>query len=68
MSVAPKDGSAILALLEGSDIPLAIRWRDEGWEVTWDGHRLDKHNRPISWMEIPGNRLPDPPVETFSRS
>lgn len=68
MKDAPKDGTAILALLEGSNIPLPIRWwpkghklaeRGAGWYVTWDGHALQPADGPRGWLPIPTEWLPE---------
>ncbi len=57
MRSAPKDGTAILALLESSDIAHAIRWsgncHDECWVIVWAGHQLTESDDPRYWMAIP---------------
>lgn len=61
MTSAPKDGTVILALLTGSDIPYPIRWQDKelpegsppGWFVTWDNYRLTEMDGPMCWMRCP---------------
>lgn len=62
MRTAPKDGAAVLVLLDGSDIPKAVRWLDAddesavdgaGWYMTWDGYRLTDHDAPRYWMHCP---------------
>lgn len=61
MTSAPKDGTAILALLAGSDIPYPVRWQDKelpegsppGWFVTWDNYRLSESDGPLCWMRCP---------------
>ncbi len=57
MRSAPKDGTAILALLQDSDIAHAIRWsgncHDECWVIVWDGHQLTESDGPRYWMTIP---------------
>jgi hypothetical protein len=59
MRSAPKDGTAILVLMDGSDIPHAARWLaaddkrgsgSEGWHLTWDGYWL---HQPRYWMACP---------------
>jgi hypothetical protein len=60
MSAAPKDGRAILAYLEGSDIPHAIRWvsknpegedlKEPRWQMTWDGYVLSPADGPRGWI------------------
>lgn len=67
MRTAPKDGTAILVLLEASDVPHAVRWdcaHDHGWLMTWDNHRLSAADGPRYWMPCPDD--PDeakPPVQ-----
>ena len=65
MKTAPKDGTAVMALLDGSDIPYAMRWLPsddprgsgkDGWHITWDGERLSDHFPVRYWMLCP----PDP--------
>ncbi|HFK2947307.1 TPA: hypothetical protein ACGY8F_002265 [Stenotrophomonas maltophilia] len=51
MESAPKDGTVVLGLLEGSDIPQSIRFRD-GWEIAWDGHRITAHDGPLRWAPL----------------
>ncbi len=66
MRTAPKDGLAVLVLLEGSDIPKTARWRrglndphatektaGPGWHLTWDGTPIPEHDGPRYWMHIP---------------
>ncbi len=62
MTTAPKDGTAVLVLLCGSDIPNALRWLEScddrgrettGWHMTWDGHRITRADGPRYWMPIP---------------
>lgn len=52
MDTAPKDGTAVLALLEGSDIPHAVRYTNAGWVVTWDNHLLGSADGPRFWMPV----------------
>lgn len=68
MADAPKDGTAVMVLLNGSDIPLPARWRDQmsqmatggnGWYVTWDNHKLSVHDGPRGWLPIPDEWLPE---------
>ena len=56
MRTAPKDGTAILVLISESDIPYSVRWLDDGWHMTWDGHRISTADGPLSWMPIPANK------------
>ena len=71
IETAPKDGTAILVLLFGSDIAHAARWYDEqatieekyqdggpGWYLTWDHYKLSARYGPTNWMP-----LPPPPEE-----
>ncbi|BCX42740.1 MULTISPECIES: hypothetical protein [Stenotrophomonas] len=51
MESAPKDGTVVLGLLEGSDIPQSIRFRD-GWEIAWDGYRIPTHDGPLRWAPL----------------
>lgn len=64
MNTAPKDGAAVLVLLEGSNIPYAVRWRStsdelgvdsEGWFMTWDNHKLSAMDGPRYWMPPPND-------------
>lgn len=62
MRTAPKNGHAVLALVEGSDIPRAIRWlasddpralSGAGWYMTWDDTFVDPAiDGPRYWMPI----------------
>lgn len=69
MRTAPKDGTPVLLLLNGSDIPHAALWlsgpddpraTDEtakpGWYITWDGYQVTEYDGPAYWMPLP----PDP--------
>ncbi|WP_414616726.1 hypothetical protein [Stenotrophomonas muris] len=51
MESAPTDGTVVLGLLEGSDIPQSIRFRD-GWEIAWDGYRIPAHDGPLRWAPL----------------
>ena len=53
MGLAPEDGTAILALLNDSDVPYAIRYVDDGWEMVWDKYRLINADGPRYWTAIP---------------
>jgi hypothetical protein len=53
ITTAPKDGTAILALLRYSDIPMPVRWKDGEWVATWDGYRVSELDGPTHWMSIP---------------
>ena len=57
IETAPTDGTAILAAIPDSDIPLPIRFSNGLWVVTWDGYILVGHNAPTHWMPIP-----NPPI------
>lgn len=64
MVTAPKDGTVILALLEGSDVAHPIVWRDPanikdavltdkvGWHMSWDSYYLEQQDAPRYWMHI----------------
>lgn len=69
MRTAPRDGTPVLLLLNGSDIPHAARWlsgpddpraTDEttkpGWYFTWDGYQVTEYDGPTYWIPLP----PDP--------
>ena len=47
---APKDGTAVLMWLEGSNIPHPVRFQDGKWRSSWDG---DEVNSMVGWMHIP---------------
>ena len=53
IGLAPEDGTAILALLNDSDVPYAIRYVDDGWEMVWDKYRLINADGPRYWTAIP---------------
>lgn len=66
MKTAPKDGAAVLVLLDASDIPHAARWLSgpddrrateettrAGWHLTWDGSPIEEHDGPRYWMHCP---------------
>ena len=66
MKTAPKDGTAVLVLLDGSDIPHAARWISDpdsphavgddptpGWRLTWDGWPVPERDGPRYWMHCP---------------
>ena len=53
MGLAPEDGTAILALLNNSDVPHPVRYVDDGWEMVWDKYRLSNADGPRYWMAIP---------------
>lgn len=66
MKTAPKDGTAVLVLLDGSDIPHAARWLrgpddmnatettvSAGWHLIWDGWKVPEHDGPRYWMHCP---------------
>ena len=68
MRTAPKDGLAVLVLVEGSDIPRAARWlcgpgdrhateltTGPGWHLTWDGTPVSEHDGPRYWMHCPAD-------------
>ena len=66
MKTAPKDGAAVLVLLDASNIPHAARWLSgpddrrateettrAGWHLTWDGSPIEEHDGPRYWMHCP---------------
>lgn len=62
MKTAPKDGSAVLVLLESSGVPKAVEWCEPGhflasdgagWYMTWDGTKIQPHDGPRYWMHCP---------------
>lgn len=62
IATAPKDGTAVLALLDGSNVAHPVRWLDAGnkfakgvagWHVVWDLTPIAAHDGPIYWMPIP---------------
>ena len=68
MRTAPKDGRAVLVLVEGSDIPRGVRWlrgpddpyateqtTRPGWHLTWDGTPIEPHDGPRYWMHCPAD-------------
>lgn len=63
MKTAPKDGTGVLVLLDGSDMPHTARWlrgiddpaateetTGPGWHLTWDGSPAAEHDGPRYWM------------------
>lgn len=52
MEEAPRDGTAILASLDGGDLSNVVRYHDGGWVVAWDHYRLDDSG-PRCWMPLP---------------
>jgi hypothetical protein len=76
MRTAPKDGFAVLVLVEGSDIPRAARWlrgpddphateitAGAGWHLTWDGTPVPEHDGPRYWMHCPDDPDDDGELE-----
>lgn len=62
MRKAPRDGTAVLVLMDGSDIPHAVRWltfdddratAGTGWYMTWDNYKLRDSDGPRYWMHCP---------------
>lgn len=54
IETAPKDGTAFLACLDGSDIPVGLRFTATGSLVlTWDGYTVNLIDWPKHWMRIP---------------
>lgn len=65
IDTAPKDGSLILAIVQGSDVPKVLGWLTEpiskenkdgrgvGWRMSWDSYLFEDESAPISWMPLP---------------
>jgi hypothetical protein len=66
MKTAPKDGSVVLVLLEGTDYGHPAYWlsgKDSprvigddtapGWRMAWDASPIADHDGPRYWMESP---------------
>jgi len=54
IETAPKDGTAIFAMLTGSDLPHTIRFQRGKWLIAWDGYDLSAEcDAPTTWMAIP---------------
>ena len=62
MKTAPKDGTAVLVLLDSSDVPQGVRWltadneratAGDGWYMTWDDYAVSGHDGPRFWMWCP---------------
>lgn len=63
MKTVPKDGTKVLVLLEGSDVPKVVEWCEEdhflaagcgaGWYMTWDGTKIQPRDGPRYWMHCP---------------
>ena len=73
MRMAPRDGTPVLLLLNGSDIPHAARWlsgpddpraTDEttkpGWYFTWDGSQVTEYDGPTYWIPLPPGETAQP--------
>jgi hypothetical protein len=63
IETAPKDGTAVLSLLAGSDVAHSVRWLESshkfakgtaGWHIVWDLSRASLNDGPEYWMPIPG--------------
>lgn len=52
IDTAPKDGTAIIAFLQNSNIPYIILFID-GWRICCDGYFLGKYSQPTRWMPLP---------------
>ena len=59
---APRDGTAIIMLLDGSDIPHSVRWicngeipgiDEDGWYMVWDHYHLGSADIPTGWLPLP---------------
>lgn len=66
MKTAPKDGTVVLVLLDGSDYPHPAYWiagpdsprvigddAEPGWRMAWDASRVAGHDGPRYWMACP---------------
>ncbi len=53
IETAPKDGTAVLGKLIGSDIPIPVRMLHGNWVVSWDLHHLSEWDGPTHWMSLP---------------
>lgn len=53
IETAPKDGTAVLGMLIGSNIPPPMRFMSGGWVISWDHHRLSEWDGPTHWMPLP---------------
>lgn len=56
----PKDGTAVMVKLPGSDIPVIVRWDDAlqmaygpKWVNCWDGELLGWFELPTHWFPLP---------------
>ena len=58
MATAPKDGTVVLGLVKGSDIPHPMRWAGHWWQSSWDHHNFF-HDAPWCWMAIPDSPNPN---------
>lgn len=58
MATAPKDGTVVLGLVKGSDIPHPMRWAGHWWQSSWDHHDFF-HDEPWCWMAIPDSPNPN---------
>lgn len=52
MHTAPKDGTAVLALMDASDVPQSVRYNN-GWRIAWDNHLIGGWDGPLRWMPLP---------------
>ena len=55
IDTAPKDGTAILAILPDNDVPYAVIWSEwrKTWSVEWDDWDLPENQWPTHWMPCP---------------
>lgn len=53
----PTDGQVVLALLDESDVPIAVRYDKDvrKWVVSWDGDPLTDSDVIRYWMPIPAD-------------
>lgn len=55
MATAPKDGTTVLVLLQGSNIPYPVLWFSsmEKWYLTWYFTPISDGDTPRYWMPLP---------------
>lgn len=60
IDTAPKDGTAILLKMDGSDCPNSARYfdQDDKWRLVWDDYIVTRADYPLHWMP-----LQPPPAE-----
>lgn len=59
IETAPKDGTAVLGVLTGSELPHIIRYLRGAWLIAWDGYDLSAScDAPTHWRALPPTRTP----------